>query len=395
MDPPLSTLKRFDHQVAGHDSLLQHPTSDLLVVKPCSVIEREFYESARTRPEVAEWLPEFFGYLRIASDEEKRLLGRKVKAEETEDGVVGKKIVGMSLNLTGPDDILCVILNLRSHRALVMQPSRITSLNKPLQTHYICLENIVHGFKHPCVMDLKIGTRLYSDDASDNKRHRMLDKAAKTTSGSLGIRITGMKVFEPTSNSYTVYTKPFCKSFTPTTILSGFLAYLFPTSAASASIPSLDIAATSVVPVPADTDTQITARAPIPPAKKRWIMRRFVDDLEELHETVEAAHGLRMYGSSLLFVYEGDPEALECAWVAVKERQRREEEEKKEEKEEEEKDDEEEREPKIMDLKIIDFAHSKWLDESAGPDEGIVFGVGNAIKMLKRCLEEQKREKYV
>ncbi|RUP07378.1 hypothetical protein BC936DRAFT_140204, partial [Jimgerdemannia flammicorona] len=163
----------------------------------------------------------FFGYLRIASDEEKRLLGRKVKAEETEDGVVGKKI---------------------------------------------------------------IGTRLYSDDASDNKRHRMLDKAAKTTSGSLGIRITGMK---------------------------------------------------------------------------------------------------------------GDPEALECAWVAVKERQRREEEEKKEEKEEEEKDDEEEREPKIMDLKIIDFAHSKWLDESAGPDEGIVFGVGNAIKMLKRCLEEQKREKYV
>lgn len=53
---------------------------------------------------------------------------------------------------------------------------------------------MLHGFTRPCVLDLKLGTRLYDDDATPEKREKMQKNAKGTTSEELGIRISGMKV---------------------------------------------------------------------------------------------------------------------------------------------------------------------------------------------------------
>jgi 1D-myo-inositol-tetrakisphosphate 5-kinase/inositol-polyphosphate multikinase len=126
----------FSHQIAGHnDILLLSPT---VLAKPVTETELSFYLDAQDpqHSAVRGYMPEFGG----------------------------------EVTFPNPDP------------------------NGPLQLRYFKLENLLAEFTSPCVLDVKLGTRLYDSDASEEKREKMRGQAESTTSGVVGVRVCGMKV---------------------------------------------------------------------------------------------------------------------------------------------------------------------------------------------------------
>lgn len=61
------------------------------------------------------------------------------------------------------------------------------------------LEDITHKFTHPCILDLKIGQRVWDDFADKEKIER--EKKKYPAQETLGFRIIGMRV-----NVYSILT---------------------------------------------------------------------------------------------------------------------------------------------------------------------------------------------
>jgi 1D-myo-inositol-tetrakisphosphate 5-kinase/inositol-polyphosphate multikinase len=56
------------------------------------------------------------------------------------------------------------------------------------------LENLSFPFLKPNILDVKLGTVLYDEGASEEKRTRMEKAARDTTSFETGVRLTGFQV---------------------------------------------------------------------------------------------------------------------------------------------------------------------------------------------------------
>ncbi|VDO37864.1 unnamed protein product [Onchocerca flexuosa] len=86
---------------------------------------------------------------------------------------------------------------------------QIRSVQKLLKGYalFLLLENTVSRFSRPSVMDLKMGTRQYGDDATDQKRQSQTNKCRETTSASIGIRLVGMQLYREEIGTYVYVNK--------------------------------------------------------------------------------------------------------------------------------------------------------------------------------------------
>lgn len=194
---------------------------------------------------------------------------------------------------------------------------------------YLLLENLVCKYKHPCVLDLKIGMRQFADDASAAKRARKNAKAANTTSASLGLRLCGMQVYQESSGKYICHNKYYGRTLSAQGFRGAIRFFLSSTKSAESE---------------AKEEEAIL---------RLDVVDCLVDKVQRLQSVLCKLDSYRFYTSSLLVTYDGNNESCEPA-----------------------------------DMRIIDFAHSthKGLKDTVlhqGPDGGFLHGLKNFLAILK------------
>ncbi|KAJ2961445.1 hypothetical protein NQZ79_g3241 [Umbelopsis isabellina] len=238
-------------------------------------------------------------------------------------------------------------------------------------------------------MDLKLGTQLYGPDATPAKRAKMILKAQQTTSAQMGMKISGLQMYDAATNQQVLHTKEYIKQISEANILESFLSFFFPSSCYAETL----IAGRERV-------NALQKGLPIPSAKVRWIIQSLIDDIEDILQTVADMPDLRIYGASLLIIYEGDSSAVMEAWDKMLEEDRQQAEleqrnnvdlELADDKSESE--DEEASSAKLYSIRMIDFAHSEWTSgQFSEQDDGILLGLKNAANIMRSLLTIQKKE---
>ncbi|KAG8527631.1 uncharacterized protein KY384_007784 [Bacidia gigantensis] len=353
-----SQLIAFDNAAAGHDGVLSDPAGSI-IIKPCKQSEIDFYESTSAHEEI---LPYIAGYKgRLSLGDTAQAAGAFALPGET------------SIDEPAKEDT--ATLPVVNH---AWKPSGGGKIQTDLA---LVLDNIAAGFKKPNILDIKLGARLWDDDAPEEKRVKLDKVAEETTSKSLGFRIAGMKTFqgnETTENKpiaaegYKVFDKHYGREFDAVTVHRAFEDFFL---------------------------TQEGTR-PIAPIRK--VIRRFIRDLTGMVGVLEAEES-RMYSASLLFVYEGDAHALRSAFteeaslIANRDVQKHHQvgnaklvpsaasatvEAPAEADDEGSIEDERPAFPAIDNVKLIDFAHARWAP-GKGSDENVLFGIRNVAQKLQ------------
>lgn len=148
------TVSKFRNQVGGRAEIVSINTigKDRSIGKPLNKAEYHFYENdVKTLPDILlDYIPCYKGAIEISNG--------KPKAFEDENKIKAR---------TG-----C----------------------------YIVLEDITWNFRKPSIMDLKMGTRQYSDKMPPAKIFRKKQRSLDTTSNDLGLRVAGIRSFNILEN---------------------------------------------------------------------------------------------------------------------------------------------------------------------------------------------------
>jgi 1D-myo-inositol-tetrakisphosphate 5-kinase/inositol-polyphosphate multikinase len=370
--PPRDQLRDYHHAVAGHAGTLCTDDGELFI-KPCTQSEIEFYQSANRRhAEFADMMPLFMGTLSLNDPD-------SVQIDETVAGVISD---AGEIQAAKEHIRATIVAEVAKHEAEEKaaaggNPTWVPNKSKKINTDKaVVLDNASFGFKQPNILDAKLGVRLWADDAPLAKKQRFDKITSETTHGKLGFRIAGMRVYrgsedpsELGDDEYRVYDKDYGRvTVNNDNVVQEFRKFIFSKAAGI------------------DEDLG------------KAVCEAFLRDLRRV-EDVMSRHESRMYSASLLFVFEGDGEALRTAIEEnnaafdgeVENRKKVERTNKRVDSGiamdgESDDDDDDELDlsslPQIYSLKLIDFAHAQWTP-GQGPDENTLTGVRSLIRIFE------------
>lgn len=170
--------------------------------------------------------------------------------------------------------------------------------------------------KQACVMDIKMGTKTYTNDSNMLKQWMLDSKDHKTTTSVMGFRVTGFRTYRQTTSEYDVKGKPWGMALTPEDMADNLATFF-------------------------DDGTRI----------RLDILKKYIDRLEVLLPWYAEQNIIKIYSSSLLFVYDSDG-PVESATVHM-----------------------------------IDFAHVKRIEKPDGRDARYCVGLRNLIDVFKKILD--------
>eukprot|EP00818_Percolomonas_sp_WS_P010486 CAMPEP_0117443622 /NCGR_PEP_ID=MMETSP0759-20121206/4791_1 /TAXON_ID=63605 /ORGANISM="Percolomonas cosmopolitus, Strain WS" /LENGTH=352 /DNA_ID=CAMNT_0005235605 /DNA_START=2528 /DNA_END=3586 /DNA_ORIENTATION=+ len=201
---------------------------------------------------------------------------------------------------------------------------------------YLVMQNLCSGFSKPCILDLKMGVQTYDDDASEKKKAYEISKYPDQATQ--GFRITGFKQVVPKE----VFEQKFGEDVQ------------------NAVLKEKEV----IVKTKKWKNGSYNSR------KVRKVLKRFFNpysdcskDMWPLFEpkmkqflhVMQNQRSFRFIASSLLFIYEGDPES----------------------------------EAKTA-LSVIDFAHVHRIEDQRTIDHGYVKGIQTILKYMNEEVEEEE-----
>ncbi|KAI6110865.1 hypothetical protein EDD16DRAFT_1809145 [Pisolithus croceorrhizus] len=180
-------------------------------------------------------------------------------------------------------------------------------------TTTIVLGNLTHGFRKPCILDVKLGTVLYDVDAPPEKQERMIRTAASTTSLSTGICLTGFQVYANDHPNPKITPKKYGKTIKPEHLPDGIARFFpFRIPVAPTRVPPSIPAASNIPPSDDVATTPDDIQPGLPPHILFVLLTRLLEALGRLRAALSTAE-VRIVGGSVLIIYEGDWASAEKA----------------------------------------------------------------------------------
>ena len=132
-------------------------------------------------------------------------------------------------------------------------------------------ENLARHYSMPNILDLKLGIRQYSDNASDEKKKLQILKCERSTSKKLGLRVCGLQYFDEKADSFEYVDKYHGRNLSEKGLYSMF-AHFFKSSDGKPRINDC---------------------------------LQLIKQIEKIKEVVQSMPGLRLFGVSMLIILEG------------------------------------------------------------------------------------------